>query len=167
MGGTQVDPTGTAAKTDPRAVGHLYRFTVNGNGPAKVEDLGVAVAGQGIYALAYAEKSGEILGNTWPDGHFFTYDLKARTFKDHGAIAGYRTFETPFHAADLNRGTNDNIRYPRQVSRTIAVDPDTGAYTGGAEGYLHRYDPVQHKLEKLTCACPRYQAENRGPVSTL
>src|SRR5438552_10178513 len=97
IGGTQADPTGIAVKTDPKAVGHLYRFTLNGADPAKIEDLGVPVAGQGIYTLAYLKKSNEIVGNTWPDGHFFTYDLKTKKFKDHGAIAGYRTFETPQH----------------------------------------------------------------------
>src|SRR5262249_24589767 len=51
IGGTQADPTGVAHRTDPKAVGHLYRFHLTGNGPAKVEDLGVPVAGQGIYAL--------------------------------------------------------------------------------------------------------------------
>src|SRR5262249_26337877 len=56
-GGTQTDPTGIAVQTDPKAVGHLYRFTPTGDGPAKVEDLGVPVAGQGVYTLAYDEKS--------------------------------------------------------------------------------------------------------------
>src|SRR5436305_13720452 len=37
IGGTQADPTGIAVQTDPRAVGHLYRFTVAAAGPAKVE----------------------------------------------------------------------------------------------------------------------------------
>src|SRR5262249_29636103 len=74
--------------------------------------------------------------------------------KDHGAIAGYHTFETPAHAEDLNRGTTDNIRYPRQVSRAIAVDSATGAYTGGADGHLYRYDWTTHKLEKLALRLP-------------
>ena len=120
IGGTQADPTGIAVRTDPKAVGHLYRFTPAEKGPARKEDLGVAVAGQGIYALAYIPKTKEIIGNTWPDGHLFTYDLEARKFKDHGAIAGYRTFETPQHAEDINRGTEQKVRYPRQVSRAIA-----------------------------------------------
>src|SRR5579885_737707 len=134
LGGTQADPTGIAVQTDPKAVGHLYRFIPNGDGPAKVEDLGVPVQGQGICTLAYLEKSSEVVGNTWPDGHFFTYDLKAKKFRDHGAIAGYRTFEQPRHAEDINRGGGRQVRYPRQVSRAIAVDPATGAYTGGADG---------------------------------
>jgi streptogramin lyase len=152
IGGTQADPTGIALKTDPKAVGHLYRFTLKPDGPAVVEDLGVPVAGQGIYTLA--EAGGEVLGNTWPDGHFFTYDIKAKTFKDHGAIAGYRTFERPEHAEDINRGTTQGLRYPRQVSRAIIVDSTSGAYTGGADGFLHRYDFTTKKVEKLDIRLP-------------
>ncbi|MFN4260108.1 MAG: hypothetical protein ACK4RK_12500 [Gemmataceae bacterium] len=174
--GTQADPTGIATRTDPKAVGHLYRFTLSGNGAAKIEDLGVPVPGQGIYTIAYVEKSGEIAGNTWPDGHFFTYDLKAKTFKDHGAIAGYRTFETPFYAEKVNFGTNRNVHYPRQVSRAIVIDPATGAaYTAGAtdprregrthSGNLYRYDPESRTLEKLDLTLPAIPS--REPWTSL
>jgi streptogramin lyase len=165
VGGTQADPTGTAVQTDPWAVGHLYRFIPAGNGPAKVEDLGVPVKGQGIYTLASDPKGTEIVGNTWPDGHFFTYDVKTKKFKDHGAIAGYRTFEEPHFAADLNRGSGEKISYPRQVSRAIAVDPATGAYTAGARGHLYRYDFATHKLEKLSVHLPA--ASGREPWASL
>jgi hypothetical protein len=165
IGGTQVDPTGLAVQTDLTAVGHLYRFVVGEQGPAKVEDLGVPVKGQGIYTLAWIENTNEIVGNTWPDGHFFAYDLKTKQFKDHGAIAGYRTYETPPQAEDINRGTNGDLRYPRQVSRAIAIDPATGAYTGGADGFLYRYDPETHKIEKTTLRLPA--AAGREPWASL
>jgi hypothetical protein len=165
VGATRADPTGTAVRTDPKAVGHLYRFVLTEGGPARVEDLGVPVAGQGVYTLAYVERSGEVVGNTWPDGHFFTCDVKARRFRDHGAVAGYRTFETPQHAADVNRGTGRREAYPRQVSRAILVDPATGAYTGGADGRLYRYDPAAHELEKTDLRLPA--AAGREPWASL
>ncbi len=165
LGGTQTDPTGIAVKTDSKSVGHLYRFLVTGKGSAKVEDLGVPVAGQGICTLAHDEKTGIVVGNTWPDGHFFTYDLKARAFKDHGAIAGYRTFEEPRHAEDLNKGTKEKVSYPRQVSRAIAIDPATGAYTAGANGVLYRYDFQARRLEKLDLMLPA--AAGREPWASL
>jgi hypothetical protein len=151
IGGTQADPTGIAVRTEATAVGHLYRFTPKDDGPAKVEDLGVAVKGQGIYTIAYASYDKEIVGNTWPDGHFFSYDLDKRKFTDHGAIAGYRTFETPQHAADINRGSGQKARYPRVVSRAIVVRGGGIAYTGGADGYLYRY---RNKVEKLNVRLP-------------
>jgi hypothetical protein len=165
IGGTQPDPTGIALLPDLKAVGHLYRFTAGGSGPARVEDLGVPVPGQGIYTLAYDEKSATVLGNTWPDGHFFSYDLKTRTFKDHGAIAGYRTYEEPRFADDLNKGTKEKVTYARQVSRAIVIDPATGAYTAGARGTLYRYDGQTRRLEKLDLSLPA--VAGREPWASL
>jgi hypothetical protein len=154
ISGTQADPTDTAVWTSPLAVGRLYRFIPNGTYPAKVEELGVPVPGQGIYTLAYDPKTNTVVGNTWPDGHFFSYDLGAKKFKDHGAIAGYHTYETPAQAADLNHNVKEATRYPRQVSRAIALTPDGSAYTAGAEGVLYRYDFVTGRLHKLTLRLP-------------
>jgi sugar lactone lactonase YvrE len=151
--GTQTDPTGIAVRTDPKAIGKLYRITPSDEGKVVVEDLGVAVPGQGIYTLAYHAGTNTVVGNTWPDGHFFSYDVKAKTFKDHGAIAGYRTFETPRHAEDLNRGSGEKISYPRQVSRAIIISGDL-ALTGGADGYVYRYDLKAKKLEKTGMRLP-------------
>jgi hypothetical protein len=165
IGGTQADPTGIAVTTDPKAIGHLYRFVVADNGPAKVNDLGAPVPGQGIYTLAYLPTSKAIVGNTWPDGHFFSYDPVAGRFKDYGAIAGYHTYEMPEHAQDLNRGTKEGIHYPRQVSRAIAVGPDGNAYTGGADGFLFRYNAATRKLEKLKQRLPA--GAGREPWASL
>jgi hypothetical protein len=165
IGGTQSDPTGIAVRTDPKAVGHLYRFTLKDEVPAKVEDLGVAVVDQGIYTLAYIPKTKEIIGNTWPDGHLFTYDLEKRKFTDHGAIAGYRTFETPRHAEDINRGSGQKVRYARQVSRAIVVHNTYGALTGGADGFLYRYDFSTRKVEKLKTRLPA--VKGREPWASL
>src|SRR5262249_35638074 len=115
--------------------------------------LGVPVAGQGIYALAYDPKTDTVVGNTWPDGHFFSYDVKAKAFKDHGAIAGYRTFETPQHAEDLNRGTDEKIRYPRQGSRAMIV-LNGSAFTGGKDGFVYRYDFATGKLAPTSQRLP-------------
>jgi streptogramin lyase len=165
IAGTQADPTDTAVATDPRAVGKLYRFSPNGTGPAKIEELGVPVPGQGIYTLAYDPKTNTVVGNTWPEGHFFSFDLKTKKVRDHGPIAGYRTYETPHEAADLNRGFPIVTRYPRQVSRAIVVTPEGAAYTGGADGFLFRYDFQTQRLAKLDVRLPA--VPGREPWASL
>ncbi len=166
IGGTQADPTGVAVRTDPKAVGRLYRFHVAEGGHAKTTDLGVPIPGQGIYTLAYVPQADEVVGLTWPDGHFFTFDVKTNALKDHGAIAGYRTYETPRQAEEVSRATGRKVSYPRQVSRAIAVDPRTGAaYTAGTNGLLYRYDPASRKLEKLTLQLPA--TPGREPWTSL
>jgi hypothetical protein len=160
--GTQADPTGTASTTDRDALGHLYRVPANGGPP---EDLGVPVKGQGVYALAYAEATNEVLLNTWPEGHFVAFDLAAKKATDHGAIAGHRTFETPFYAEHINRHTNQGVSYPRQVSRGIAVVPGLAALTAGADGELFRYDFATRKLTKTGLHLPA--ARGREPWCSL
>ncbi len=152
LAGTQADPTRLAVTTDTKAVGRLYRLTPDGE-KVKVADLGVAVAGQGIHALAYLEKSEQVAGNTWPDGHFFSLDLKTGKTTDHGAIAGYRTFETPLHADQINKSGGRKVSYPRQVSRAIAV-VGSDAYTAGAGGQLYRYSGETGKLTKIDWKLP-------------
>jgi hypothetical protein len=164
VAGTQADPTGTAVRTDPKAVGRLLRF-FPGASAAKVQELGVPVAGQGIYTLAYDESTHTIVGNTWPDGHFFSFNLKNSQATDHGAIAGFRTFETPKAAEDLNKGTKDNVHYPRQVSRAIVMIPKVGAVTAGADGVLYRYDLDAQRLEKLKVRLPA--VPGREPWTSL
>lgn len=164
IAGTQADPGGTAVATDAKAVGRLLRFRPTAGG-AELQELGVPVPGQGIYTLAYDKDSETIVGSTWPDGHFFSYDLKASKFADHGAIAGHRGFETPQHADDLNKGAKEKIAYPRQVSRAIAVVPKLGAFTGGADGYLYRFDFTGKKPEKLNLRLPA--TAGREPWASL
>src|SRR4051794_39130022 len=146
--GTQADPTGIAVRTDPTAVGQLYHVR-----PDKADEAGVPVPGQGIYTLAYEPTTNTVVGLTWPDGHLFTHDIKAGTSKDHRPVTGYRTFETPRHAEDLNRGSGESVRYARQVSKAIIVHKGA-AYTGGADGVLFRFDCASGKLEKLTLRLP-------------
>ena len=155
VAGTHPDQTGVAVSTDAKAVGRLYRVTVNGEA-FRIEDIGVAIAGQGVYALAHLEKSGKVVGNTWPDGHFFSLDLKTNKVTDHGVIAGYRTFETPFYAEHINKSGGRRVNYPRQVSRAIAV-VGSEAYTAGANGQLYRYSGETGKLEKIDWKLPAAQ----------
>lgn len=152
LAATQADPTGVAVKTDPAAVGRLYRLKTDGESLTKT-DLGTAVAGQGVVALAALPGTRQVVGNTWPDGHFFSLDLDTGKVKDHGAIAGHRTFETPYYQERINQTEGRQVRYPRQVSHAIAV-VGGDAYTGGAGGHLYRYQSATGKLTKLDDKLP-------------
>jgi len=163
--GTQADPTRTAVKTDPKQVGKILRVFPNGKGSAKVEELGIPVPGQGVYTLAFDPATQTLVGNTWPDGHFFSYSLTTKKFQDHGAIAGYRTFETPRHADDLNKHITPKHKYPRQVARSIVVVPGIGAFTTGKEGVFHHFDFAKGKLTPLKLRLPA--TPGREPWASL
>jgi len=130
--------------------GHLYRFDIN-NDPrrwvesdeeALVEDLGAPVPHNGIYALTINTSRDEIYGITYPDGHFFVYDIKAAKFTDLGEIYEQRIYAGP-----------DN-RTLRSITRSLVCDDKGFVYGSADEQRLFRYDPETKKIEKLNVKIP-------------
>src|SRR5262245_30494052 len=160
--GTQRDITGLATEVDADWLGMLQQIWVGERTTNK--PVGKPVAGQGIYTFTYLPASNELVGLTWPDGHFFSQGVANLTATDYGPIAGYRTYETPRYAEKINQGTGRKLQYARQVSRVIAIDPATGAYTAGEDGFVYRYDPQAKKLNKLDIRLPA--AAGREPFAS-
>ena len=52
----------------------------------EVEDLGMPLANNSIYALTINPQGDEIYGLTYPDGHFFVYNIALKKFTDLGEI---------------------------------------------------------------------------------
>ena len=152
--GTQRDMMGLAPRLDEKWLGLLQQKILEPDGRTLNKPVGRSVAKQGIHALAYLGASDEIVGLTWPEGQFFSHPVTKRDALDHGPIAGYRPYETPRYADKINQGTGRKLAYARQVSRVIAVDPTTGAYTAGENGTIYRYDPQAKKLKKLKLQLP-------------
>src|SRR5262245_42960862 len=71
-GGTIPDKSGDS--------GHLFKFRVQAN-EIEAFDLGVPVAGQGIFALSLDALRGKIYGISHPSGSFFAQDLQNHTTK--------------------------------------------------------------------------------------
>ena len=83
--------------------GHLYLYD-----PAKsnrivkladmecdLVDLGIPVAGNSVYALAINRDKGEVYGISYPDGHFFVFNISTRQFNDLGEIDRSIVFDGP------------------------------------------------------------------------
>lgn len=122
--------------------GHLYRFDpVAGAKMAKLadmdcelHDLGIPVPKNSIYALTINPSGDTIYGLTYPDGHFFIYDITANEFKDLGEIDEEVVFRGP-------------ERYWRSLPRALVVDDETGrVYTSSTNGLLKYYDPATGKI---------------------
>ena len=95
---------------------------------AEVEDLGVAVPGNSIYALAIDAKRGAIYGISYPDAEFFSYDISAKKFTRHGKWLEKLAYPGP-------------ERSWRGVPRALAVDADGVVWSSGDGGLLKFYDP--------------------------
>lgn len=142
------------------ASGHLYRYDPNKSerpspvqgifsedyvvkfvgDDADVEDLGVPVAENMVYALTVSPDGSEIYGLTYPDGHFFVYDIAGGEFHDRGEIDS----EIVFHGPERHR---------RSLPRTLICDDAGRVYTSSA-GVLMYYDPRSGKIESTGLKIP-------------
>jgi streptogramin lyase len=129
--------------------GHLLRFTPQDEykNPIQIEktltvvDLGEAVAGESIAALAIDRHSNILYGLTSPNAHFFRYSIDNRKFEDVGVIARKTAFGERFEKS-------------KTMSRALVVDPHGMVFMSGEDGFFFRYDPANRRLEKLTIQVP-------------
>lgn len=139
------------------AGGHLYRYDpAKSDGvarlphePCPLEDLGVPVRGNSIYALALDAKARQLYGITYPDARFFVWDLEKRTCRDVGAVLERKVYSGP-------------ERTWRSVPRALHIAPDGRVFTSGEDGHIVFYDPSTQKLERTTMQIPGeyYEAWN-------
>ncbi len=98
-----------------------------------LEDLGVAVPGNGIYALAINPRAETIYGISYPDGRLFEYRIAQKQFRDLGELDRRVVFHGP-------------ERDWRSLPRALVVDTSGRVYTSGEDGLLVYFDPGQEKI---------------------
>ena len=83
--------------------GRLYRYDP-GEGdddvylrgvPSQVIDLGIAVAGNAIYAMTINQAKTIIYGISYPDAIFFEFDIKTGVFKRYGEWMSMKSYPGP------------------------------------------------------------------------
>jgi outer membrane protein assembly factor BamB len=131
------------------AGGHILRYdpsaepkTSKPDQPAIVKDLGVPVAGDGIYCMTLDPNRQVLYGITYPRAHFFLYDLKAGRMEDKGPIF-----------KDVLFGGPDD-RTLRTLPRNLVVADGGDVYTSTDDGYLLRFDVVAGELKTLKARLP-------------
>jgi len=113
-------------KYDPKK-GDLKRYT--NNDPTPLDDLGIPVVGNSIYATCLNTDSTKIYGLSYPDANFFIFDIASKTTKNLGDIFTEKVYGGP-------------ERHWRSVPRALYCHPETGhVYTSGDNGFLLRYTP--------------------------
>jgi hypothetical protein len=131
--------------------GHLLKYTpkndenkpIRVDAPVEVTDLGIPVAGEGIYCLAM--HGSQIFGLTYPNGHFFSYNVEAAKFDVHGTVAEKAI-------------AGEQFEKDKAISRSIIVSMGNVFYSGG-EGYL--YSSVARRTHLRVPAVPGREPYNR------
>jgi len=119
--------------------GHLYRYRPGASDavvkrpqdPAELDDLGIPVPGNSVYALAASARHDQLYGLSYPDGHMFVYDIPTRRCRDLGPVDRERVFHGP-------------ERDWRSLPRALAFAEDGGAgkvLTSGTGGALVYHVP--------------------------
>jgi len=148
---------GTALAVDNNAQGyehyvggHLLKYVPaedtarNGNRIEKacpVVDLGIPSKGQGIYALTIDRSRGVIYGLTYPDGEFFSYQIRPGALKIQGRVA-----------RKIIPG--EKIENEKAIGRALALDRDGNVFTSGEGGRFYRFDIKAQRLEHLEIGVP-------------
>jgi hypothetical protein len=131
------------------AGGHLLRYTRHGDDNStirigqslEITDLGVAVTGEGIYALAADRANDIVYGLSYPNGQFFSYSIHGKRFAQHGVVAS-----RPI--------PGEKFENEKALGRAIIVDDDGVVFTSGEEGRFFRFSPKTAKLEQLQILIP-------------
>jgi hypothetical protein len=129
--------------------GHLLKCTPHDEDrqPIRVKescaltDLGQAVHGQSISALAIDRDANVIYGLTTPDAHFFRFTIVTSTFADLGIVA-------------RNPPEGEKFETAKMMSRTLVLDPKGNVYGSGEGGFLYKFDKEKQSLEKLSLRAP-------------
>jgi hypothetical protein len=106
-----------------------------------VEDLGIPVAGDGIYSLVLDRERKVIYGLSYPTARFFSYSIADRKFTVHGGVA-----ERP--------APGEKSEKDRNIGRALAIDSEGKVYGSGEGGVLFRFEPDSRSFEKLHVTAP-------------
>ena len=136
--------------------GHLLRIRT-GSGRLDVEDLGKAVPGEGVFALAFDANRGTIYGITHPSGKFFSYDVTQKKAKVFDDTQPTRRGWGSLHSYSLE---------PADVlSRALVIDSKGRVYGSRPGGILFRFHPQDEKFETLPDLLP--EVWGRRPLNRV
>jgi hypothetical protein len=129
--------------------GHIYRYNPRTGDDdvylqesvAQLEDLGIAVPGNSIYAMTINGRKDKIYGISYPDAVFFEYDLTTDTFRNHGEWMKMKSYPGP-------------ERSWRGVPRSLVCMPDGKVYSSGDNGLMYFFDPETEKIISTNMRIP-------------
>lgn len=108
---------------------------------AQLTDLGIAVPGNSIYAMAINQQKDKIYGISYPDAIFFEYDLATNRYKNYGEWMTMKSYPGP-------------ERSWRGVPRSLICMPDGKVYSSGDDGLICFFDPETEKISPTHLRIP-------------
>ena len=132
------------------AGGHIYKYEpktgdsqrYTNDDQCPLEDLGIPVPGNTVYAMTFNPEKTKIYGLSYPEANFFIFDLKTKQSRNLGDIMTHKVYSGP-------------ERHWRTVPRVLYCDPNNGrVYTSGDNGFIICYDPKTDSIKQTWMRLP-------------
>ena len=127
------EPAETPPGYRPYPGGHFLAYDM---ASGELEELGKAMAGEGIITMAMDARRGRLYGLTWPRGHFIYYDLAEGRMRDLGPVS---------RGGEIGDGEEYFC-----LCRTLGVYPEDGSvYFTNPDGEIKRYRYEDDAVESI------------------
>lgn len=138
---------GTMAQNSEKSGGHLIKVTVSSSGDIEIEDLGIPVPGESVFALTSDENFTTLYGITHPSGNFFSFDIQSGKTKVFDDIAISRQ---EAHALD-----EEYSLHPEDyLSKDLITANNGWVYGSLPYGKLFYFDPENEEFHHLSVTLP-------------
>jgi hypothetical protein len=126
--------------------GHLLQVSI-GNGDAiEVKDLGVPVAGEGIFTLLSNKQGTELYGISYPSGRFFTYNIATKKTQVFDEVAPKEK--------ELNNLHEYAVGPEVYLCKALIQDNAGLIYGSSAGNRLFAFDPAKKSFQFLETPLP-------------
>tara|TARA_Y100001972_G_C7634415_1_gene318460 strand:- start:270 stop:1466 length:1197 start_codon:yes stop_codon:yes gene_type:complete len=119
--------------------GHLISVSLDKKKKIVVEDFGVPVIGEGIYALTSDPTNRVLYGLTYPSGYFFSFDISTRKAEVYKDLA-------PSEKVRFSLEDHFSVTAEDYLSRALIADDNGLVYGSLPYGILFYFDPKTKSL---------------------
>jgi len=119
--------------------GHLIKVSLNKKKKLVVEDFGVPVIGEGIFALTSDPTNRVLYGLTYPSGYFFSFDISTKKTEIYKDLA-------PSEKVRFSLEDHFSITAEDYLSRALIADENGLVYGSLPYGILFYFDPKAKTL---------------------
>jgi len=138
---------GTMPQGSDNTGGHIVKVKINAKGKIKLEDLGIPVAGEGVYAITSDAAVNKIYGMTYPSRYFFSYDIKSKKTKVYKDLA-------PSKKVKYSLEDQFSVTPADYLSRALVTDNKGLVYGSLPYGKLFFFNPANETLTEMEDELP-------------
>lgn len=131
---------------DNKGEGHLLQVNIGQGDAIEIKDLGVPVAGEGIFALLGNREGTQLYGISYPSGRFFTYTIETGKVQVFDAVAPTEKELKNLHEYAVG---------PEVYLCKALIEDNNGLVYGSAAGNrMFAFDPAKKSISFLTTPLP-------------